>query len=61
MKQHEIYMNSVAQIAKSKSDFLVAGLSAKLSLEELTTQAGSLFELPPPPPTPTFGNLLNRQ
>ncbi len=59
MKQHEIYMNSVAQIAKSKSDFLIAGLSAKISMDELTTQAGTLFQ--PPPPPPSFSDSLNRQ
>ena len=58
MKQHECYMNSVAQIAKSKSDFIVAGLTAKIPMGELTTQASTLFEPPPPPHTHTlaFGN-----
>jgi hypothetical protein len=50
LKQHESYMNSIAQVAKSKSEFIVAGLSAKLSIGELTAQAVTLFQAPPPPP-----------
>ena len=50
MKQHESYMNTVAQISKSKSEFIVAGLSAKLPMDELSSQANNLFHQPPPPP-----------
>jgi hypothetical protein len=52
MKQHEHYMNSFAQVAKSKSDFIVAGLTAKIAIDELTTKAEVLFQPPKPPPAP---------
>jgi hypothetical protein len=54
MKQHESYMNTIAQISKSKSEFMVAGLSAKLSIDELSSQATNLFHQLPPPPPPAF-------
>ena len=50
MKQHEAYMNGIAQMAKSKSEFIVAGLNAKLSMEQLTSSAATMFAPPPPPP-----------
>jgi hypothetical protein len=60
MKQHECYMNSVVQIAKSKSDFIVAGLTAKVSLDELRSQASTLFEPPPPPHTHLPSAIINK-
>ena len=49
MKQHEAYMISVAQMARSKSEFIVAGLNAKIDMEKLASSADTMFALPPPP------------
>jgi hypothetical protein len=58
MKQHELYWNNVAQTVKSKGDFLVAGLNAKVPLNELEAKAESLFVSAPPPALPLFPNAL---
>jgi hypothetical protein len=50
MKQQEAYMNSVAQSSKVRADFIIAGLSANLKLNELQEAAQSLFAAPPAPP-----------
>lgn len=50
MKTHEQYCNSVAQANKLKSEFMIAGLAAKLSWDELRQHASSMFSVPSPPP-----------
>ncbi len=51
MKQHELYCNSVAQANKLKSEFLIAGLTAKLPWDQLQQQASAIFTVPPVPPS----------
>ena len=50
MKQHEMYMSSLLQLSKCKSDFFVAGLQAKVSMAQLESTAASMFPPLPPPP-----------
>jgi hypothetical protein len=51
MKRHEQYCNSVAQANKHKSEFLIAGLAAKLPWDDLRNQASSMFTVPSLPPS----------
>ena len=50
MKQHEMYLSSLLQVSKCKSDFFVAGLQAKVSMAQLESTAASMFPPLPPPP-----------
>ncbi len=62
MKQHELYCSNVAQANKLKSEFLIAGLTAKMPWDDLEKKAKEIFTLPsapaPPGPLPpsSFGN-----
>jgi len=47
MKQHEMHMAGVMQVAKSKSDFYISGMAANIPLDQLNATAASMFAPPP--------------
>jgi len=58
MKQHEMYINSLAQTSKCKGDFMVAALNAKLPFADAQNAAEAMF--PPPQPPQHFHAFQNR-
>ena len=52
MKQHELYCSGVAQANKLKSEFLIAGLTAKMPWDDLQQKANEMFKPPSMPPAP---------
>jgi hypothetical protein len=49
MKTSEMYMQSLANNAKCRSEFMVAGLNSKIDLDQLQATSIALFPDPPQP------------